>query len=148
MTDLTLLPADHQISSLDLALTAAGDLQTGQQLHTAVAISLFTDRLAAADDPLPDGTDRRGWWADAWEPDLIGSRLWLLSREKQLNEVVLRAQQYAEEALNWLIEDGIASRIQVQAWIVRFGMLGLQVDIVRPHLHSETFRFNYVWSEV
>ena len=84
------------------------DLQGDDGLMTAVIISLFTDARAHDDDPLPDervgvSSDRRGWWGDCL-PDAqgeqtlesIGSRLWLLWREKDLDSVVARARQYAE----------------------------------------------------
>ena len=98
---------------------SGGDLETGGDLASAVIISLFTDRVASASDQIPVGTqDRRGWWGDlplaggAAEP--IGSRLWLLSREKSTTATLLRARDYVSEALQWLISDGIASRIDVK----------------------------------
>lgn len=117
-------------------------------LETAVIISLFTDRRARADDVLPEGDngDRRGWWADAFGDRPIGSRLWLLGREKQLPVVVARAKEYAEEALAWLVEDKVASRIVVTAEIVRQGMLGLAIEISRTSAAPVSFRFTYVWS--
>jgi phage gp46-like protein len=62
-------------------------------------------------------------------PDQIGSRLWLLSRELQVQEVVRRAHDYAVEALQWLIEDGHARKVDVRAFIPRFQMLGLDIRI-------------------
>lgn len=124
------------------------DIATDDSLRTAVILSLFLDRRARDDDALPDGgSDRRGWWADTIMPmtegmlalhdgarsprgpDQIGSRLWLLSRELQVREVVRRAHDYAVEALAWLIEDGHASRVEVRAFIPRFQMLGLDIRI-------------------
>jgi len=116
-----------------------GDVQLGRSglvrddgLTTAVLISLFTDRRAKADDPLPDGNDRRGWVGDAISPvdgDRIGSRLWLLRREKQTEETRRRAEEYAREALAWLIEDGLAARVEVSAeWVAR-GVLGCLIVI-------------------
>jgi len=99
---------------------AIQDLEGDEGLETAVIISLFSDRRAKPDDILPDpnNTDLRGWWGDLTGPfvagDQIGSRLWLLSREKTLNSVLVRAKQYAEEALQWMIEDGVAVKIEVE----------------------------------
>lgn len=98
-----------------------GDLQDDEGLDTAVAISLFSDRLANADDEIPDGSaDRRGWWGDAYlapradgSADHIGSRLWLLARSKQELETAQRAQTYVQEALAWMTEDGIAGAVTV-----------------------------------
>jgi phage gp46-like protein len=77
-------------------------LTQDEGLETAVLLSLFSDRIARQDDVLPSGDDRRGWWADAYaeiEGDAWGSRLWLLSREKQTASVLRRAEEYASEAL-------------------------------------------------
>lgn len=120
--------------------------------ETAVLISLFTDRRADPDDVLPDnGSDRRGWWADAFpavDGDLIGSRLWLLSREKQLPEALSRAKEYAEEALAWMIEDGVADSITATAVKAREGMIGLTVQINRPTGDPARFRFELFWMGV
>ncbi|MDE9430177.1 phage GP46 family protein [Xenorhabdus bovienii] len=44
-------------------IVGCGDLVTGDDLQTAIIISLFTDRQARSDDDF-DGVDRRGWWGD------------------------------------------------------------------------------------
>src|SRR5260370_260114 len=83
-------------------------LVAGDDLLTAVYISLFTDRVASPDDVIPDGTqDPRGWWGDAGQDVLIGSRLWLLNRAKQTTETLNLAKDYITEALKWLIDDGV-----------------------------------------
>jgi phage gp46-like protein len=98
---------------------ADGDLASDGGLDTAVAISLWTDRLANADDVIPDGSgDRRGWWGDAYlpllasgAPDHMGSRLWLLGRALQILQTAQAAQAYCQEALQWLIDDGVAASV-------------------------------------
>lgn len=123
------------------------DLAAEDGLRTAVILSLFTDRRANDDDALPAGADRRGWWADAWPEvsrDQVGSRLWLLGREKQLPSVLQRAREYAAEALQWLIDDGIADAVRVDAEIVRQGVLGLRIEIERPG-GVEQYQFNRLW---
>lgn len=137
--------------SLGFALTLdGGDLATDDGLRSAVMVSLFTDRRAEPDDDIPDGTgERRGWWADAYaesDGDLIGSRLWLLSRSKESVDVLQRARTYAEEALLWLIEDGVATAMQVEAeWLtdVGRGVLGLLVSIELPDRTPFTDVFHY-----
>lgn len=115
-------------------------------LETAVVISLFTDRLAA--DAPADAGGRRGWWGDAYaevDGDLIGSRLWQLAREKQLPGVLARAELYAREALQWLVDDGVASSVAVQAERVRDGVLGLAITITRSAQPIVRFRFESFW---
>lgn len=91
-------------------------------LATAVTISLFTDARAGADDTLPWGTtDRRGWLGDAYMADGFdaqdkwGSLLWLVYVSKTTVNVLERARFAAQEALAWLVRDGLASRVTVAA---------------------------------
>ncbi len=110
-----------------------GDIAGDNGLLTAVLVSLFTDRRANDDDVIPDGTGhKRGSWQDQYADvpgDLQGSRLWLLSREKELPDVLERAQLYAEEALAWMIEDGIAESVSCPAEFVQAGVVGLLIGI-------------------
>ena len=109
-------------------VVAGGDLAMDGGLATAVTISLATDALAAADDAIPDNTtNRRGWWGDLpiddARPDRIGSRLWLLRRAKATPATQRLAEQYIREALAWMIEDGVAGRIDVVTRLAA-GVLG------------------------
>ena len=93
------------------------DLTTGDALTRAVLMSLFSWARARPGAVLP--ADRKmGWWGDTYPTaanDRIGSRLWLLSREKLLPETMRRAREYAQEALAWLVADGVAQRVEVTA---------------------------------
>lgn len=140
---------DGQIA-FELVMAGAAPA-TEDGLRTAVIISLFTDARADDDDTLPDGSsDRRGWWADTWpsvEGDATGSHLWLLAREKQLPAVLTRAQRYARAALQWLIDDGIASDVTVVASFPRVGVLLLEVAIERLVGGPVRYRFEQFWSD-
>ncbi|WP_028586662.1 phage GP46 family protein [Desulfocurvus vexinensis] len=120
-----------------------GDLLAEESLATAVVLSLFLDRRALPEDELPHGgTDRRGWWADAFgDADLTGSRLWLLWRRKQLPEVLAEAREYAEEALGWLVEDGVATSVSVATSFPRRGMLQWNIRITRTSGSESTYSF-------
>ncbi len=133
----------------DLALETFA-LASDDGLETAVILSLFTDARARDDDTLPAGqTDRRGWWADAFPTiagDHFGSRLWLLRRSKQLQESLIVAREYAEEALAWLVEDGAASKVEVETFIPRFEIMGMIVRIYRPDGSTAPYRFETLWT--
>ncbi|HEY2010523.1 MAG TPA: phage GP46 family protein [Rhizomicrobium sp.] len=123
-------------------------LQTGNDLETAVLISLFTDRQAQPDDVIPDGTgDPRGWWGDVPGEPQIGSRLWLLSRSKLTTQVALKAKDFCTEALQWLIDDGVASAIAVVTEIVHPSRLYVQVTITKNNV-SQTLRFGWAWDQI
>ncbi len=74
-------------------------------------------RLADASDETDDG-NRRGWWGDLEQDYRVGSRLWLLRRQKLTTQVALKAEAYAREALQWLKDDGVVASLDVEAWIV------------------------------
>lgn len=61
--------------------------------------------------------------------DRIGSRLWLLKREKQLPETLRRAEDYAREALAWLVTDGLAASVTVAAEWAAMGLLAMRINI-------------------
>ena len=140
MTDARLV-WDDVIGAADLSLAGA-DFESDDGLETAVILSLFTDRRIPAGD-LPGGeTDRRGWWGDALtdEGDL-GSRLWLVAREKTTATVLARAEHYAREALAWLVEDGLASSVDVAASRPDTAHLRVDVTIDRRDAVSEEYQF-------
>lgn len=91
------------------------DLKTA--LTRAVLINLYTWRRAADDDVLDDD-ERFGWWGDSFPTvadDRIGSRLWLLRRVKLTRQTQLDAEFYAREALQWLIDDGHCSAVDISS---------------------------------
>ena len=84
-------------------------------LSRSVVISLFTWQRASQSDEV-DNDQRMGWWGDTFaenKGDKIGSKLWLLLRQKVTDETLLRAQEMADDALQWLVEDGICTDVSV-----------------------------------
>jgi len=117
------------------------DILQDNNLYSAVLISLFTDKRANNADELPiefrvgtDYADLRGFFGDELYGESIGSKLWLLKREKQLPKVLVLAKQYAEESLQWLIRDSFAKSIHVEAINPHTDILQLKVHI---ELHKE-----------
>lgn len=135
----------------DLAIEG-GDLVLEDGLQTSAVISLFSDRRARLDDAIPAGDgDRRGWVGDAWPVvagDQVGSRLWLLGREKELAETLRKAREYGREALAWLIEDGIAASVDVTATAPRRGLLRLAVTVNRRDGSTINHQFDTLWENL
>lgn len=135
----------------DLALTVSGgqvdlvlvdgDLATDGGLQTSAILSLYTHRRV---DEAPAGADRLGWWADALTSgDRLGSRLWTLTGKRSSVELA-RAEACTREAFAWLLEDRVASRVDVVAGFVA-GALTLAVTIHRPDTATPA-RFSAVWT--
>jgi len=153
MTDLRLLYNGAQ-GRADLRLAGAA-LDTSEDLATAVTVSLFTDRLVEPTDPVPPNTDdRRGCWIDSYADipgDRFGSRLWLLNRSKSDAALPLRAKGYILEALQWLIEDGVAGRIDAECAFLQGDQrrLGAVVTIWRPGVRNPvTIKFDWAWQDL
>ncbi|MDR5784058.1 phage GP46 family protein [Caballeronia sp. LZ065] len=124
-------------------------LLTGNDLQTAVLLSLFTDRVANSDDVIPDGTgDPRGWWGDLGEDAPIGSRLWLLDRSKQTQEVLNNARDYITEALQWLVDDGVVASMDVQTEWTRDTFLGAQIMLYQPAGPSVSLQYAWAWQQL
>lgn len=116
-------------------------------LPRAVLISLFSWRRANPDDDLPSSI-KNGWWGDTFSPiknDKIGSRIWLLARAKLSQETVTLAEEYANEALQWLVDDGIADSVQVVAERRSNNGLALHIKITRGDKSLLNIRFINVW---
>lgn len=127
---------------------SGGALASGDDLASAVLISLFTDRVANADDIPPDGgTDRRGWWGDQGEDVPIGSRLWLLDRSRLDTKVANQAQIYMQEALQWIIDDQVAAGVKVAITIDGRNTLYSVIRITRADGTSTDLKFNWVWRQ-
>jgi len=113
-----------------------GALSSGHDVQTAVLISLFTDRIADINDDLPDSAsstqlDRRGWWGDTGQQYPIGSRLYLLDRQKAPLNIKHDALNYANEALQWMLDDQIVAKFDVSADFVNLNQLRLIVIAYR-----------------
>lgn len=117
-------------------------LVTGSDLYTAVLISLFTDAAAGPDDIIPDGSrDPRGWWGDP----SIGSKLWLLMRSKATSTVLALAKTYIEQALQWLIDDGVVAKIEVTTEWTKRATLGALIVFHRSDGAHLALNFSQLW---
>ncbi|WP_205182643.1 phage GP46 family protein [Burkholderia sp. LMG 13014] len=147
MSDITVIwDVDNSRGDWEFVAPA---LVTGNDLASAVLISLFTDRLAHSDDAIPDGSgDPRGWWGDVGEAAPIGSRLWLLDRSKQTQEVLNNARDYILEALQWLMDDGVVASIDAQTQWVRDTFLGAQIALYQPAGPNITLTYAWAWKQL
>jgi phage gp46-like protein len=145
MTAILLTPTG-QFSGEQLVRVANGTLDR-DHLREIITTSLFTWRRARDGDDVTDGASRMGWLMDA----NFGSRLYLLARAKVTAQTLVDARQYAEEALAWLVTDGIASAVTVtteRAASPGPGMSGVAIEIAvtRPREPESRVRYDLAWS--
>lgn len=120
-------------------VTNVNTLDRAEWIKGWAITQLFTPRyMDCAEHPL--GIKRGGWWADSFrtgQPFLSGSKLYALNyvHGGARNELLMLAQDYAREALQYLIEWNIAEEIETSAeWRTR-GHLGQMM----MHLHIGIF---------
>lgn len=123
-----------------------GDLKADNGLETSTLISLFSDRRVTFEQ-LPAGEDdKKGWWADLIsEPigDKIGSRLWTLQREKVLDSSAVEMESILTEAFEWMLDDGIAASIVVDAEILGLNTIQGSVKIFKPD--GDNIPLKFIW---
>ena len=116
-------------------------------LTRAVVISLLTHRRADPDD----NTDvPMGWWGDTWPMvanDRYGSKLWLLQRSKLTNALVNTVRTYLRESLQWMLDDGVVSRIDIDIQRTGINELGNSIALWRRD-GPVTISFNDFWSVI
>lgn len=145
MSDIRLAINDDLLFDIDIV---DGDLESDEGLETAVAISIFSDRRVTDEELSFPQTDKKGWWGDMFpdvDQDQIGSRLWLIGREKVLQETAKRAEDYCKEGLAWLIEDGVAKSVAVAAAYDLNKYLRIAIDIAKPDGNSS--KFQVLWDK-
>ncbi|MFW5386226.1 phage GP46 family protein [Yersinia sp. 2542 StPb PI] len=115
-------------------------------LTRAVIIFLFTWRRADPDD---DSEQPMGWWGDSYptiQNDRIGSRLYLLQRTTLTSKTVELARGYLEQALAWLKDDGVVSRITINVQRRGTEILTAEITLYRNDGSSQLITFDDLWS--
>lgn len=123
----------------DIHFDARGDIETADQLNTALLMSLFCERRAAASEmPVPEL--RRGWIGNVATPEFeLGSKLWLYEQARMTRSTLNGITAEALAGLNWLVEDGIALSVKAEATIN-----GLTVNLERSNSEVST-QFYKLW---
>lgn len=120
------LSFDANTRTCDVVVGANGQVAMDFTPATPMLISIGSDRRALPDDTLPYDAGgsplpfnaRRGWVLDALDTGgrLIGSRLWLLHREKRSEDTRRRAKAYAAEGTEWIeVDYGVPVEVDA-AW--------------------------------
>jgi phage gp46-like protein len=148
--------ADWAIADADEPQNQGG-LRSKAALHTAVILSLFTDKRIPDDHPLRYlvGDDQRGWWGDGVDVDAsqsetdMGSLLWVFERAPLTRDITRWVEAIALDALAPLIRQGLCVRIEAQAtaeYAVDRCDLAIQL-YGRDGSQVYSFRFDDIWKQ-
>jgi phage gp46-like protein len=98
----------------DLTITD-GDFTGVDGFDTAIDVSLFTD-ARAPEDRVTKPENRRGYLGDTESPvegRSLGGLLWLVEQRRLTQETLNEVVSFANQALAWFVEDGIAKNVDV-----------------------------------
>jgi phage gp46-like protein len=143
MQDLSL---NNNGSYLDISFTN-GDFTLTKGLDTAIMMSLLVDKRAASFE-VAEISRRRGWFGNKLGNFVnyeIGSKLWLLDQTRATTNTLNYAKTYSYDCLQWLLQDNIADRINVDA-IYDNGSLKVIISIYK----DQNLLYNkgvYLWKQ-
>jgi phage gp46-like protein len=153
--------ASPDVVTMDWLQTPTGLLDETQQLADAIIVALNSDALADTSDVLPDPRDdnRRGWWGDTdaatiWNGWPLGSKLWLLTREKIVDNnaragaTTTRAQMYIQQALQPFIDNKICSNVVVNVTQLDSERIQASITIYRGPKTAIQLQYQQVWQEL
>jgi phage gp46-like protein len=115
-----------------------GDFTEEDGFDTAILISLLTD-ARAPDDRVLIPEKRRGWMGDLESPvenRSLGGFLWLIDQRRLTVDTLNDSINFAQLALNWFVEDGIAKSVTVSGDIIV--KKGIQLLIVITSILGKT----------
>lgn len=122
------------MEDFNVTVDADGHLTTDDTLKTMVLVALFTWRRADPDDDVQDTSDLKGWWGDDYpevQGDKMGSKLWMLEGMKANDVALAFAREEIANALQFMLDDGIADQIFIEVELRGSVMIG-RVGILRP----------------
>lgn len=68
-----------------------------------------------------------------------------MQREKTTPEVLSRVRSIIEQALAWMVTDGLARGVDVETWRDGLDRLGWSVVIHKPDGNRDEMRFETLW---
>lgn len=133
----------------DISIDSTGDLELEYGFNTALVMSVFCERRAKSYE-ISTPMYRRGWWGNTTRDDAHedGSRLWLLEQSRLTTKTLRLAENYTEEALQWLVSDVDLQSFSVTAEAVLDNeepVVQLNINLLRKNNAKESFYFT-VWS--
>lgn len=91
------------------------DFASAEGFESSIPTSLFSDARASAVQ-VQEAQKRRGWIGNILYAEIdreLGGLLWTLEQARLTQDTLNFARSYAEDSLQWMIDDGIARSISV-----------------------------------
>jgi len=121
------------------------DFASSEGFESAIAASYFTDSRAPAVQ-VQEAQKRRGWVGNiltAIQSRELGGLLWILDQARVTDDTLNFAKSFAQDSLQWLIEDGLARSIQVS--VARNGIRGITILTDITTIENTVLRYVTLW---
>lgn len=141
MSDLALVRTSEQNFDLDFS---GLDLRLSDSMQGAVALSLGCFVRPSNTSTAVVNSQLGGWWGDALNELPMGSDFYKLFSEKSFLHTAKEAKKIAEKALQWLVTDGVAKAVSVEAETSKSGV-NLSVQVQKPDGTDDTFVYQVNW---
>lgn len=120
-------------------------LESTAGMETSIIVSLFTDARASS-DKVATAHNRRGWVGDILTVNIgrsLGSTLWVYEQSRITTNILNQIRVAAQEALDWLVEDGIAKTVIVSVQQVTGRGIVIFIEIETPQGKNQ--RYSAIW---
>jgi phage gp46-like protein len=116
-------------------------LEVGTELRTPIMLSLLSWALAQDGDNVVEDGERYGWWGDTYSDvpgDHFGSRIWTMEGQP-IPRALAAIPALGDEALQWMIDDGVVTSIQTSCRLVEDRTIEILVSGKPANGFSDTF---------
>lgn len=121
------------------------DFQSSEGFESAIPVSLFTDARAPSVQ-VQEAKDRRGWVGNILFADIereLGGLLWILDQARITDNIINLAKTFAEDSLNWMVEDGLARN--VSATVTQDGSRSIKIFTDITTIDNTVLRYVTLW---
>lgn len=126
----------------DINFADDGDFILTEGLDTALDMSILEQRRADSSE-VPRPELRRGWWGNTLN-DLyfeIGSKLWLLLQARKTQSTLNSAEDYVQNALEWMLDDDLIDELNVSTYFEE-SVMHIKVELLKHNNVIHTAFYN------
>jgi phage gp46-like protein len=123
------------------------DFASAKGFESAIPTSFFSDSRAPAVQ-VQEAQSRRGWVGNiltAVQSRELGGLLWILDQARITNDTLNFAKSFAQDSLQWLIDDNIVRSIQVL--VIRNGVRGITILTDITTIENTVLRYVTLWRD-
>jgi len=142
MQDILIKSDDNGIYDLQID---GSDFSSSEGFETAIPTSYFSDSRAPAVQ-VQEAGNRRGWVGNILSVDLereLGGLLWILDQARITENILNFAKSFAQDSLQWLLDDGEARIVQIT--VEREGVGEIRIFTNITTIDNTVLRYVTLW---